>query len=127
MSCTIVRRDFLKYALASAVVIPTLGVADARAASPPLLDPTDPVAQSLGFVPDASKVAANANPTFTPGQRCGVCLQYQGKAIRRSGWMRHFCRPLGSIPRLVQGVRAAFLTSSLVIVFGSHLIQESFL
>ena len=80
MSYTIVRRDFLKCALASAVVIPVLGAADARAADLPLLDPTDSVAQSLGFVRDASKVAANANPTFTPGQHCGVCMQYQGKA-----------------------------------------------
>jgi high potential iron-sulfur protein len=77
MLYTIVRRDFLKCALASAVVIPALGAADARAAGLPLLDPTDPVAQSIGFVPDASKVAANA--TFKPGQHCGVCMQYQGK------------------------------------------------
>jgi hypothetical protein len=60
MSCTIVRRDFLKCALASAVVIPVLDAADARV--------TD-----------------------------------------------------------LQGVRAAFLTGSLVIVFGSHLTQERFL
>jgi hypothetical protein len=80
MTCTVVRRDFLKFALASAVVIPALSAADARAAGLPLLDPKDPVAQSLGFVPDASKVVANANPTFKPGQQCGVCMQYQGKA-----------------------------------------------
>jgi hypothetical protein len=72
MSCTIARRDFLKYALASAVIIPALGAAEASAADLPLLDPTDSVAQSLGFVPDASKVAANANPTFKPGQHCRV-------------------------------------------------------
>jgi len=41
--------------------------------------------------------------------------------------MQHLRWALGSIPRLVQGVRAAFLTGSLVMVFGSHLIQESFL
>jgi len=80
MSGTIVRRDFLKCALASAVVIPVLGGADARATDLPPLDPTDPLAQSLGFVPDASKVAANANPMFKLGQLCGVCTQYQGKA-----------------------------------------------
>ena len=79
MSYTIVRRDFLKCALASTVVIPLLGAADARATDLPPLDPTDPVAQSLGFVPDASKVVANANPMFKPGQLCGVCMQYQGK------------------------------------------------
>ena len=39
MSYTIVRRDFLKCALASAVVIRALGAADAKAAGPPLLFP----------------------------------------------------------------------------------------
>jgi hypothetical protein len=80
MSYTIVRRDFLKCALASAVVFPALRATDARAAGLPLLDPNDSVAQSLGFVRDASTVVANANPTFKPGEQCGVCMQYQGKA-----------------------------------------------
>jgi len=51
MSYTIVRRDFLKCALAAAVAIPVLGPVDARATDLPPLDPSDPVAQSLGFVP----------------------------------------------------------------------------
>jgi hypothetical protein len=80
MNQTIVRRDFLKCALVSAVVIPALGAAEARATDLPPLDPSDPVAQSLGFVPDASKVAADANPSFRPGQHCGACAQYQGKS-----------------------------------------------
>ena len=83
MSYTIVRRDFLKCALASAVVIRALGAADAKAAGPPLLDPTDPVAQSLGFVPDASKAVANG--TFKPGQHCGVCMQFQGRPSDATG------------------------------------------
>jgi hypothetical protein len=80
MSGTIVRRDFLKRALASAVLVPVLGAADARAAGLTPLDPTDSTAQSLGFVPDASKLAANANPSFKSGQHCAVCMQYQGKS-----------------------------------------------
>jgi len=79
MSRTIVRRDFLKCALASAVVIPALSVADARATGLTPLDPTDSTAQSLGFVPDASKVDASAHHAFKSGQHCGVCAQYQGK------------------------------------------------
>ena len=104
MSYTIVRRDFLKCALAAAVAIPVLSPLDARATDLPPLDPTDPVAQSLGFVPDASKVAANANPTFKPGQHCSVCMQYQGKpsdstagcsiyaghSVPSRGWCRAF-------------------------------------
>jgi High potential iron-sulfur protein len=104
VSSTIYRRDFIKCALASAVVIPALRPANASAADLPLLDPTDSVAQSLAFVPDASKVAANANPTFKAGQHCGVCVQYQGKgsevaaacgifagrSVPSRGWCRAF-------------------------------------
>lgn len=84
MSNTVVRRDFLKCALASAAVIPALsGTADGADSLTPL-DPADPTAQGLGFVVDASKVVASANPTFKAGQHCGVCAQYQGKPADRS-------------------------------------------
>ena len=106
MSCTIYRRDFLKCALVSAVIVPVLGASNARAAGLPPLDPTDPVAQSLGFVPDASKVNASANPTFKSGQHCGICMQYQGKksdstagcsiysghSVPSGGWCRAFAQ-----------------------------------
>jgi hypothetical protein len=68
MARALVRRDILKCALASAVAIPALGSVAARAAGLTPLDPTDPTAHSLGFVADSSKA----------GQRCGVCMQYQG-------------------------------------------------
>ena len=48
MSGNLVRRDFLKCALASAMVIPTLSGAEARATDLPPLDPTDSTARSLG-------------------------------------------------------------------------------
>jgi hypothetical protein len=79
MSSTIVRRDFLKCALVSAVVIPALSGEYARATGLTPLDPADSTAESLGFAPDASKVDASANPTFKSGQHCGICMQYQGK------------------------------------------------
>jgi hypothetical protein len=106
MPYSMFRREFLQCALASAAVIPTLIAVGARADSLPLLDPTDPVAQSLGFVLDASKVAANDNPTFKPGQHCGVCMQFQGKtsdttagcgiyaghSVPARGWCRAFAQ-----------------------------------
>lgn len=79
MSHAIVRRDFLKYALASAAAAPALIAIEAKATALPMLDPADPLAQSLGFIPDAAKAAGNANPAFKPGQHCAVCMQYQGK------------------------------------------------
>jgi len=94
----------MRHSPASAVVIPALSGADARATDLTPLDPTDSTAQSLGFVPDASKVDASANPTFKPGQHCGVCMQYQGKqsdatagcsifpghSVPSGGWCRTF-------------------------------------
>jgi hypothetical protein len=106
MSRTIVRRDFLKCALVSAVVIPALGGEYATAAGLTPLDPTDSTAQSLGFVPNASTVDPGANPTFKSGQHCGVCMQYQGKesdstagcsiysghSVPSGGWCRAFAQ-----------------------------------
>ena len=43
------------------------------------LDPNDPTATSLGFVRDATKVDASANPTYKAGEHCSLCAQYQGK------------------------------------------------
>jgi hypothetical protein len=40
---------------------------------------------SLGFVTDATKVSAAANPTYKAGQKCGTCSQFQGKAGDASG------------------------------------------
>jgi hypothetical protein len=84
MSHTIVRREFLKCALASAAVIPALAATGSSADSLTPLDPADPTAQALRFALDASKVAASANPTLKAGQYCGVCAQYQGKPADKS-------------------------------------------
>jgi len=51
----------------------------AQAAELTPLDPNDPLAKSLDFTNDASKVNAGANPTFKAGQRCATCAQFQGK------------------------------------------------
>lgn len=53
------------------------GLAKAAGLTP--LDPNDPTAKSLGFVPDATKVNPSANPTFKAGQHCSLCAQFQGK------------------------------------------------
>ncbi len=49
------------------------------------LDPNDPQAKALGYVSDASKVSASAEPTFKPSQKCGTCAQFQGKASDATG------------------------------------------
>jgi hypothetical protein len=56
----------------------------ASVAAPTPLDPSDPQAKALGFVSDAKKVDAAANPTFKSTQTCASCAQYQGKATDTS-------------------------------------------
>jgi hypothetical protein len=87
MKNKISRRALVKSGLIAGAVIPTLGLMtrSAAAAGLPPLDPKDPTAQSLGFVLDASKVSAAANPTYKPTQKCGTCAQFLGKAGDASG------------------------------------------
>jgi hypothetical protein len=82
MQNKISRRAVVKGGLIAGTFIPAIGLmanASAAAAAPPL-DPKDPTAQALGFMSDATKVDAAANPTYKPTQKCSTCAQYQGKA-----------------------------------------------
>jgi High potential iron-sulfur protein len=81
MNKTLTRRSMVKSGLIASALLPTFGLLGntAGAAALPPLDPADPTASALGFVPDAAKVSAGANPTFKPGQKCGTCAQFQGK------------------------------------------------
>lgn len=82
MQTKLSRRAIVMAGLAAAAAVPCLallpGAADAADLTP--LDSNDPMAKSLGFVNDTSKVDAAANPTHAPAQRCGTCAQFQGKA-----------------------------------------------
>jgi hypothetical protein len=81
MKNAISRRSFIGAAVTAAAVAPATGVLQqARAAAPPtLIDVNDPTSKALGYVVDATKVDAKANPTFKPGQHCANCIQFQGK------------------------------------------------
>jgi hypothetical protein len=82
MQRKISRRAIVKSGLIAGALVPAMGLigntADAAALTP--LDENDPTAKALGYVGDASKVSASANPTFKPDQKCSTCAQYQGKA-----------------------------------------------
>jgi hypothetical protein len=82
MQHKISRRAIVKRGLIAGALVPAMGLignaAGAAGLSP--LDPSDPTAKALGFVTDATKVDASANPTFKPNQKCSTCAQYQGKA-----------------------------------------------
>lgn len=87
MQDKISRRALVKGGLIVGALVPAMSLlADsAAAAALPPLDPKDPTASALGFVTDATKVDAAANPTYKSTQRCGTCAQFQGKAGDTSG------------------------------------------
>jgi hypothetical protein len=87
MQNLISRRTLINRTLLAAAVIPALGagaISWADAALTPL-DPSDPMAKSLHYLGDSSKVDASANPTHKADQTCANCSQYQGKAASASG------------------------------------------
>jgi hypothetical protein len=99
----IARRDVLKGALVGVATVPlTALLGRAEAASGPV-DPSEPQAKSLGYVTDAAKVDAKANPNFKPGQHCANCLQapagkeaggmvpcniFGGRQVSAKGWCK---------------------------------------
>ena len=54
------------------------------------VDPNEPQAKSLGYVEDATKVDAKANPNYKPGQICANCLQAPGEGRRGVRAVQHF-------------------------------------
>jgi hypothetical protein len=67
-------------------IVPLLGAATlARAQAAPLVDPKDPQAVALGYVPDATKTDKAKYPKYAAGQACGGCALYQGAAGSISG------------------------------------------
>jgi High potential iron-sulfur protein len=98
------RRALLKGALLGVAAVPVsalLGRTASAAGAP--VDPSEPQAKALGFVVDASKVDAKANPNFKPGQMCSNCLQaptakpgmaevpcniFAGRPVAAKGWCK---------------------------------------
>ena len=83
------RRAIVKYGFMTGAVYTAVGVVDGVAGAAGTthtpLDPNDPTAKALGFVADAAKVDAKANPTYKPAHQCSTCAQYQGKPSDANG------------------------------------------
>jgi len=91
---------------------PAAGAAAPAAASAlPMLSPTDPAGKALGYIEDATKVDAKANPTFKAGQNCANCLQwadknrkaptskcnlFPGKMVKSGGWCKVWVKAPGT-------------------------------
>ncbi len=71
------RRQFIITLVPAALA---LGAAPAVLAQTAKADENDPVAKSLGYKHDASKVDAAKYPSFAKGKVCSNCQLYQGKA-----------------------------------------------
>lgn len=80
------RRSLLKGALLGLAAAPAASLLAGDAyANAGLVDPASPQAKALGYIHDATKVDAKANPVYKPGQDCANCIQYTGKAGAAEG------------------------------------------
>jgi hypothetical protein len=108
MSHPISRRDALKNLglLAGAIVAGQAARTAEAADALPHVTPADPVAVSLSYFEDSSKVDVKKFPTYTPTQRCGTCMQFRGqagdafgpcvlfagKAVSANGWCKVYVK-----------------------------------
>jgi len=101
------RRDVLKGALIGVAAVPVTALLGRAEAATGRVDPNEPQAKSLGYVEDATKVDAKANPNFKPGQICANCLQvpkgkeggdwipcniFAGRPVAAKGWCKVFVK-----------------------------------
>ena len=102
------RRAVLKGALLGVAAVPVSSLLSrsAIAAGGPV-DPSESQAKQLGYIVDASKVDAKANPNFKPGQACWNCLQapgakegdaevpcniFGGRTVAGNGWCKVYVK-----------------------------------
>lgn len=102
------RRTLLKGALLGVAAVPVSALLGRTAtAAGGRVDPNEPQAKSLGYVEDATKVDAKANPNFKPGQMCANCLQaptakpgmtevpcniFAGRPVSAKGWCKVYVK-----------------------------------
>jgi hypothetical protein len=82
MHSKISRRALVKGGLIAGALVPAMRMMTSTATAADLtpLDPKDPTAQAFAFSTDTNKVDGAANPTHKATQKCGTCMQFQGKA-----------------------------------------------
>lgn len=96
------RREFIRIAAATAAAVAVAGVLPLRAeaAELPHLDPSEPAAQALGYVPNTDQVSQAKYPNHKTSQNCancsffvgspgaawGPCQLFPGKAVNANGW-----------------------------------------
>lgn len=101
------RRDVLKGALMGVAAVPVTALLGRAEAASGKVDPSEPQAKSLGYVEDATKVDAKANPNYKAGQACENCLQvpadkakgaeipcniFAGRNVAAKGWCKVYVK-----------------------------------
>ncbi|MDH4166101.1 MAG: high-potential iron-sulfur protein [Gammaproteobacteria bacterium] len=102
------RRSLLKGALLGVAAVPMSALLSRTAtAAGGKVDPNEPQAKSLGYIEDAAKVDAKANPNYKPGQLCANCLQaptakpgmaevpcniFAGRPVAAKGWCKVYVK-----------------------------------
>ena len=76
------RRDFLKF---GSLAVASLAIAGKAAAQGAAVDEKDPVAQSVGYVTDATRADKAKYKQYAAGQTCAGCHLYQGKPGSAAG------------------------------------------
>ena len=71
------RRRFLRMAVAGAAALPVCALTARRLRAQEQVDPSDEVAQQLGYVEDASEVDPEEWPNYEDGQLCSNCDLYE--------------------------------------------------
>lgn len=104
---TFARRTLLKGALLGVAAVPVTALLGRAEAAAGPVDPSEPQAKSLGYVVDATKVDAKANPNFKAGQKCANCLQapaakagdamvpcniFAGRMVAANGWCKVYVK-----------------------------------
>ena len=104
---TFPRRTLLKGALLGVAAVPVSALLSRASAAAGPVDPNEPQAKSLGYVVDATKVDAKANPNFKAGQACANCLQspvgkeaggmvpcniFAGRQVAAKGWCKVYVK-----------------------------------
>jgi High potential iron-sulfur protein len=82
MTIRTTRRHFLMSAIPATALI--FGAGSTAFAAAERLDEKDPIAVSLGYKTDASKVDAKKFPAYVAGRHCSGCMLYQGKSTDAS-------------------------------------------
>ncbi len=102
------RRTLLKGALLGVAAVPVSAILGRRAdAAGAKVSPAEPQAKALGYIEDATKVDAKANPNYKPGQICANCLQapaakprmadvpcniFAGRPVAAQGWCKVYVK-----------------------------------